>query len=31
MAVRTNGTSQTVSIKTNGIALQGVNIDLSRG
>lgn len=31
MAVRTTGTSQTVSIKTEGIALQGVNIDLSRG
>jgi hypothetical protein len=31
MAVRTSGTNQTVSIKTNGIALQGVNIDLSRG
>lgn len=31
MAVRTNGGSQTVSIKTEGIALQGVNIDLSRG
>lgn len=31
MAVRTNGASQTVSIKTEGIALQGVNIDLSRG
>lgn len=31
MAVRTNGTSQNVSIKTEGIALQGVNINLSRG
>jgi len=31
MAVRTSGGSQTVSIKTEGIALQGVNIDLSRG
>ena len=31
MAVRTNGASQTVSIKTEGIALQGVSIDLSRG
>lgn len=31
MAVRTSGTSQNVSIKTEGIALQGVNINLSRG
>jgi hypothetical protein len=31
MAVRTNGTSQSVLIKTEGIALQGVNINLSRG
>lgn len=31
MAVRTSGTSQTVSIKTEGIALMGVNINLSRG
>ena len=31
MAVRTIGTSQTVSIKTEGIALLGVNINLSRG
>ena len=31
MAVRTSGTNQTVSIKTEGIALQGVNINLSRG
>ena len=31
MAVKTIGASQTVSIKTEGIALQGVNISLSRG
>lgn len=31
MAVRTNGASQTVNIKTEGITLQGVNINLSRG
>lgn len=31
MAVKTSGTSQTVSIKTEGIALLGVNINLSRG
>ncbi len=31
MAVRTNGAIQNVSIKTEGIALQGVNINLSRG
>jgi hypothetical protein len=31
MAVRTTGASQSVSIKTEGIALQGVNISLSRG
>lgn len=31
MAVRTSGGSQTVNIKTEGIALQGVNINLSRG
>ena len=31
MAVRTTGASQTVNIKTEGIALQGVNINLSRG
>jgi len=31
MAVRTSGTSQTVLIKTEGIALMGVNINLSRG
>ncbi len=31
MAVRTSGTNQTVSIKTEGIALLGVNINLSRG
>ena len=31
MAVKTSGSSQTVSIKTEGIALQGVNINLSRG
>jgi hypothetical protein len=31
MAVRTNGASQTVLIKTEGSALRGVNIDLSRG
>lgn len=31
MAVRTNGPNQSVSIKTEGIALQGVNINLSRG
>ncbi|MGE0702169.1 MAG: hypothetical protein AB7O57_23940 [Hyphomicrobiaceae bacterium] len=31
MAVRTDGASQTVLIKTEGIALQGVNIALSRG
>lgn len=30
MAVRTTGGSQTVLIKTEGIALQGVNINLSR-
>jgi hypothetical protein len=30
MAVRTQGTSQTVSIRTEGIALQGVSINLSR-
>ncbi|MEZ5818315.1 MAG: hypothetical protein R3D44_14645 [Hyphomicrobiaceae bacterium] len=31
MAVKTIGTSQTVLIKTEGIALLGVNINLSRG
>lgn len=31
MAVRTNGGSQTVLIRTEGISLQGVNINLSRG
>ena len=31
MAVRTTGANQTVSIKTEGIALQGVSINLSRG
>ncbi|MGD9806705.1 MAG: hypothetical protein AB7E81_19945 [Hyphomicrobiaceae bacterium] len=31
MAVRTTGANQTVSIKTEGIALLGVNINLSRG
>jgi hypothetical protein len=31
MAVHTTGASQNVSIKTEGIALQGVNINLSRG
>ncbi len=31
MSVRTSGTNQTVSIKTEGIALLGVNINLSRG
>ena len=31
MAVRTNGASQNVLIKTEGIALEGVNINLSRG
>ena len=31
MAVRTSGSNQTVSIRTEGIALQGVNINLSRG
>lgn len=30
MAVKTNGARQTVLIKTDGIALQGVNISLSR-
>lgn len=30
MAVRTSGANQTVSIKTEGIALQGVSISLSR-
>jgi hypothetical protein len=30
MAVRTTGSSQTVSIRTEGIALQGVSINLSR-
>jgi len=30
MAVRTNGANQTVQIKTEGISLQGVHIDLSR-
>ncbi len=30
MAVRTQGSSQTVSIQTEGIALQGVSINLSR-
>ena len=31
MAVRTTGGSQTVNIKTEGVALQAVNINLSRG
>lgn len=31
MAVSTNGGSQTVNITTDGIALQGVNISLSKG
>lgn len=31
MNVRTSGGNQTVSIKTEGIALQGVSINLSRG
>lgn len=31
MQVRTNGSNQTVSIQTEGVALQGVNINLSRG
>jgi hypothetical protein len=30
MAVRTTGSNQTVLIKTEGISLQGVNINLSR-
>lgn len=31
MAVSTNGSSQTVSITTDGIGLKGVNISLSKG
>ena len=31
MAVRTTGASQSVTIKTEGVALQGVNISLSKG
>ncbi len=31
MAVRTTGANQTVNIKTEGVALQAVNINLSRG
>lgn len=31
MQVRTTGGNQTVSIQTEGVALQGVNINLSRG
>ncbi len=30
MAVQTNGSSQTVTIRTEGVALQSVNINLSR-
>lgn len=31
MTVQTNGTQQTVTIRTNGIALTGVNMNLSKG